>query len=54
MDSDAGIVISITLAFCVFFALAIWHITEAECQLKYDVSDCEWSRTPFTPTMQDR
>lgn len=26
-----------------------WHAAESGCQEGYDVFDCEWSQSPFTP-----
>lgn len=27
----------------------IWNIEESACQVRHDVADCEWVRTPFQP-----
>jgi hypothetical protein len=33
----------------VFVAFMFWHMAESMCQATYDVHDCEWSQSPFTP-----
>ena len=46
------VVIYLTLAVIVT-AVLIWHVSESDCQKKYDVADCEWGRSPFVPATQE-
>jgi hypothetical protein len=32
-------------------AVLFWHTAESVCQETYDVYDCEWSQSPFTPKL---
>jgi hypothetical protein len=37
----------------VVVVLVGFQVFEGDCQAKNDVADCEWSRSPFTPTIQE-
>jgi hypothetical protein len=32
---------------------AFWHAAESNCQEKYNVFDCAWTQSPFTPVVPD-
>jgi len=36
-----------------FAGFLFFHAAEATCQAANNVADCEWSRSPFTPTIQE-
>jgi len=50
-DLTFGTILGIFIA--VVALVLIWHSGESQCQEYHNVADCEWSRTPFTPTIPE-
>ncbi len=54
-DYETGFVTGLVAGFTavIVTAVLIWHVSESDCQKKYDVADCEWGRSPFVPATQE-
>jgi len=51
--SDDGQAFLTGVAMTAFFTFLFFQVVEGACQQKHDVADCEWSQSPFTPTVPE-
>jgi hypothetical protein len=49
MNSEEGSAFLLGLVVAAVIAFVAFQVSESRCQESYDVADCEWSRSPFTP-----